>query len=147
MKYEYRLHLVFRFCCAALSNLHICHFKWLTWPLLLQSITKRQGIIDITWLEDIKSAIKCDLPTCIGYDMTCMHARWLFKLPGKLDTNSRTAILDLCQILQLLIWIEFINRSDQVNSHFFSMRFKFDNRLEEFHQIADLMEGSNVWIR
>jgi len=68
------------------------------------------------------------------------------KLEGEADSDGAGAFLDLGQVFTLLVGIVIILGGDQMDGHFFAMRFVFDDRLEEFHQVPDLVEGPDVGI-
>jgi hypothetical protein len=80
----------------------------------------------------------------VGDDVTSVDRVGGIEFPGQLDADGSRCSLHLLKKSTLLLTLEFIFGSDQVNGNFFIVCFLPCNRFQKLHEIARLVEEANV---
>ena len=79
--------------------------------------------------------------------MAGMEAAGRIELPCDRDSHSAGGFLDFREVFDLLIGVEFVLFRDQVHNVLVFRGLDAHQRFEELHEVADLEEKPNVWVR
>jgi len=129
-----------------LGGLDKCRLKRLTLPILLQPVSENKGVVHFIVLKNVQSAIKGDFPAVVGDDMAGVKGAGSVEFPGKMDARGHAGGFYLFKILFLLFSFERVFHRRQVNDDLFVPCLEFDHRLDQLHQIADLVKQADIGV-
>jgi hypothetical protein len=114
--------------------------------MLLKPIGEIEGIVHLISLKYIEAAVEQYLPAMIGDDMSSMDGATGVKFPSKPDADRSTSVGNSLEVVSLLVTLEVIFDRHEVDRHFILYRLQSCQRFHQFHEIASLVEKSDVGI-
>jgi hypothetical protein len=114
-----------------LTRSNVSHFKRPAFAVLLYSICERKCIAQIKVLKNVQATVKRDFPTVVGNNMTGMYRVLILKLVIKYDANKVAVNLNLIEEIYLLVGLQRISGSDQLDLNIVVI-LNFTDRFQKF---------------